>query len=567
MDFQRFQEELELKRKLFFSLLCLAAVAAGVLFLTSKYIFVGSRLYPKDSAALDLRGEAIQPEVYAQLAEKLPDTELQFEFAFQGGVLDGSTTEVEISSLTMEDAQILAALPKLRTVRAESCGDFDALLSLKQLRPEVQVIYHVSLGGTAFSSTAVQLNLRGIAEEEIPLLQYLPYVKTVTVFGGEPETLSNLRTYCANAGIGFRIRVAGNILPEDSSELTLHEADTTDVTLLRLAFWLKKIHFTEPLAAGEALTALAEALPDTEVTWEKTVFGLTFSQDATEIDLTEIIALGPGQLPGARTVYQKGLDYAVQHTDEEVRSAVKLFKGFPLPDKSLQTADLIAEAEAAMDYFPQAEKLVMCGCVLDNEAMASFRNRHREDYKVVWSVDCGEIAPRTDATFFMPVKYHVYYLNTSQAYNLRYCEEMTAVDIGHMNVSDISFVEFMPDLEYLILAHTSVRHIESLATCKKLKFLEVDHTAVQDLTPLLGCTALEDLNIGYTWCPVDPLKEMTWLKNLWMIFRANRVLELKEALPQVNIVSYGTATVDSGWRDLPNYFAMRDALKMYYMSW
>jgi len=545
-------------------LLAACATACGI---AHRYTLVDFRLYPKNALSLDLRGEAIHPDIYKQLTEKLPDTQIQFEFAFQGSTLDGDTAEVEITSLTAEDAEILASLPKLRTVRAENCRDFDGLLYLKQLRPDLQVTYHVPIGGTAFSSSAVQLNLSGIEEEEIPLLQYLPYVKTVTVFGGEPEILSRLRAYCANAGITFRIRVAGDILSEETTELTLHEADTTDVTLLQLASWLKKIHFTEPLAEGGALTALAEALPDSEVTWEKTLFGMTFSQDATEIDLTEILALGFGQLPGARTVYQKGLDYAVQHTDEEVRSAVKIFKGFPLPDKSLQTADLIGEAEAAMAYFPHAEKLVMCGCILDNESMVAFRQRHREDYKVVWSVDCGEIAPRTDSTFFMPVKYHVYYLNNRQAYNLRYCEELTAVDIGHMNVSDISFVEFMPDLEYLILAHTSVQHIESLATCKKLKFLEVDHTAVQDLTPLLSCTSLEDLNIGNTWCPVDPLKEMNWLKNLWMIFRGNRVPELAEVLTGTNIVYAGTATVDSGWRDLPNYFSMRDALKMYYMSW
>ena len=279
------------------------------------------------------------------------------------------------------------------------------------------------------------------------------------------------------------------------------------------------------------------------------------------------MALGTNQKLGDRTVYQRGLDYPVLHTDEEVRSAVKLFEGHPLPDKTGDTARLIEEATAAMAYFPEAQSLVMCGCLLDNEAMAAFREEMREIYKVVWSVECGEIAFRTDTTFIMPAKYHVYYLSTKQVYNLRYCEEATAVDIGHMNVSDISFVEFMPELEYLILAHTSVQNIDSLAGCRKLKFLEVDHTAVQDLTPLQSCTALEDLNIGNTWCPVDPLKEMTWLKNLWMVFRGKRVPELAEVLTETNIVYQGNATVDSGWRDLPNYFAMRDALKMYYMSW
>lgn len=494
------------------------------------------------------------------------ETEARTVF-FQGTELSGDSTEISLQTLTDEEAEVLASLPGLRSVRAENCRDFEALGRLKQLRPEVQVKYHVPMGGKTFASTAVQLNLSDISAEEIPLLDYLPYVKTVTVSGGEPETLKLLKSRCEETGIAFRLQVCGNLLAEDVTELTLENARSADVALLHLAEGLKAVHFTEPEADGAVLTALAEAMPDTAVTWEKTVFGMTFSQDAKEIDLTEVMALGPNQKPGDLTVYQRGLNYIVQHTEEEVRSAIKLFEGHPLPDKSGETADLIAQAEAAMSYFPEAEKLVMCGCVLDNEAMAAFRENHRGDYKVVWSVDCGEIAPRTDATFIMPVKYHVYYLSTKQAYNLRYCEEATAVDIGHMNVSDISFVEYMPNLEYLILAHTSIQSIEPLAKCSKLKFLEVDHTAVQDLTPLQSCRALEDLNVGNTWCEVEPLKEMTWLKNLWMVFRSKSAAGLKEYLPDTNIVHQGTATVDSGWRDLPNYFKMRDALKMYYMSW
>jgi len=496
-----------------------------------------------------------------------PEPDLPQDISFQGSTLSWDTAEVTVDSLTGEEAQVLAALPKLQTVRGEACRDLEALATLKRLRPEVQVKYHVSLGGRAFASTAVQLNLEGIAAEELGLLECLPYVKTIIVSGGEPEVLEQLRQQCAETGITFRIRVGGTVLAEDIRELTLPQAKETDVALLHLASGLEALHLVEPEAPGAQLAELAEALPDTAVTWEKTVFGLTFTQDAKEIDLTEILALGANQKPGDRTAYQRGLDYPVLHTDEEVRSAVKLFEGHPLPDRSGTTAELIAEAEVAMAYFPEVEKLVLCGCVLDNEAMAAFRENHRQDYKVVWSVVCGEIAFRTDTTFIMPAKYHVYYLSTKQAYNLRYCEDAVAVDIGHMNVSDISFVEFMPDLEYLILAHTSIQSIESVAKCTKLKFLEVDHTAVQDLTPLQSCRALEDLNIGNTWCKVDPLKEMTWLKNLWMIFRGNRAQELAEVLTDTNIVYLGSATVDSGWRDLPNYYAMRDALKMYYMSW
>lgn len=468
-----------MNKKPIFAILCasLLAAAAACFVLMSRYTVVDFHLYPKDIQLLDLRGQDLPMTEVQKLEDAFPQADIRWDIPFQGGRLSRDTAEVLLNTLSAEEAEQLAALPKLRTVRAEQCRDYGALQILKQLRPDVQVHYHVPLGGKTFASTAVQLNLSGIEEQEIALLQYLPYVKTVTVSGGEPEVLTQLKKHCRETGITFRLQVAGSILSEDTEELTLSGAENGDVALLHLAEGLKKIHFAEPKAEGRLLTSLAEALPDTSVTWEKTVFGLTFSQDAAQIDLTEILALDSNQKPGDRTAYQRGLDYPVLHTEEEVRSAVKVFKGHPLPDKSGITPELIAEAEAAMAYFPQAKQLVMCGCELDNEAMADFRERHRGEYKVVWSVDCGEIAPRTDAAYIMPVKFHVYYLSTKQAYNLRYCEEATAVDIGHMNVSDISFVEFMPNLEYLILAHTSIQSIESLSKCPKLKFLEVDHTA------------------------------------------------------------------------------------------
>lgn len=543
-------------------------LAAVLIFVFSNYTLVGFQLYPRDAQELDLRGQALSLEEYEKLAEKMPDAEIRFDVPFQGSQISSETTEITVTNLTMEDAGILAAcLPKLRTVSAESCTDYEALLHLKQQRPEVQVNYRVKLSGRNYASTTIRLTLSGITEEELARLEYLPFLKTVTLTGGQPELLTKLQEYCREKEISLRLQIGGDVIPENTESLELTGITTESLSLLYLMPRLKTLHLIEPEAEAEALLALSEALADTSVTWEKTVFGLTFPQDAQLVDLTEVTSLGPNQTLGAKTAYQYGLDYPVLHTEEEVRSAVKVLDGHPLPDKSADTAALIAEAEAAMAYFPEAEKLVMCGCILDNKAMAAFREAHREDYKVVWSVDCGEIAPRTDAAFFMPVKYHVYYLSTEQAYNLRYCEDMIAVDIGHMNVSDISFAEFMPNLEYLILAHTSIQSIEALKHCTKLKFLEVDHTAVQDLTPLQNCTLLEDLNIGNTWCKVDPLKEMTWLKNLWMIFRGNRAAELMESLPDTNIVYAGSATVDSGWRDLPNYFAMRDALQMYYMTW
>lgn len=548
-----------------------AIILAAVVFLgihIRRNVIVDFQLYPRDAALLDLRGREISPSHYEALAKKLPDTRIRWDIPFQGGLLADDTQTLTLTSLTLEEAQLLeACLPDLRSVDGRQCQDYESMLFLKQQRPDIQVQYWVPIGGTSYAASAIQISIDGITREELALLPYLPRLNTVTITGGDPELLRQLQSYCHDNDIAVRLLIRGELLPDSTPALTVQGITEEEVSLLYLLEDLWALHLTEPEADGSTLVQLRDDLTRTAVTWEKTVLGQTFRQDVREIDLTDVLSLGAGQLPGDKTAYQYSMEYIVQGTPEESPSSVKLLEHRPLPDKTAETAELIRELEAAMEYFPEAEKLILCGSILDNEAMAAFRQRLAERCNVVWTVRCGKIATRTDATFFMPVKYHVYYLNDTEVYNLRYCQEMIAVDIGHMMVSDLRFVEYMPHLQYLILAHTAVRNIEPLRSCKQLKFLELDHTAVLDFSPLRECTALEDLNIGMTWNDVTPLKDVTWLKNLWMIYRDKSAPELAQALPNTNIVCFGTATVDSGWRDLPNYFAMRDALLMFYMGW
>ena len=559
---------MQMNKKALVGLLILLVIMVPLVWLLSTYHVVEFTLYPKNTTELDLRGEEISVTHYEKLREKLPEAEIRWDVPFQGSVLAEETTELTVSELTVEDAQILARfLPRLRKVNAEACKDYDALLALKQQRPAVQVKYRVELNGKNFASTSIQVTLDGITEEEIGMLRYLPALDAVTVTGGEPEQLKQLRTYCEEAQLRFRMQIGGEIIAEDTSAATLTGVTGEELNLLQLLPNLKKLHLVEPKADARSVIGLQETLPGVAVTWEKSILGKFYSQDAVEIDLTDMISLGEGEKPGDKTAYQYGLELPVQGTQEEVATAIKISKYHPLPDKTDVTRDLIAEVEEAMAYFPDVEQVVMLGSILHNVHMSDFRDAHRQDYKVVWSVRCGNVLTRTDAKFFMPVKYHVYYLTDTEAYNLRYLEEAVAVDIGHMNVSDISFVEYMPDLEYLILAHTSIQYIEPIRSCKKLKFLEVDWTGIRDLTPLQDCTALEDLNVGNTSVNLEPLKKMTWLKNLWAIFRGGSVYPVSQALPNTKVVASGNATVASGWRDLPNYYAMRDWLKMYYMSW
>ncbi len=434
---------------------------------------------------------------------------------------------------------------------------------------QTEASFGLTLDGISYSQDAAEIQAASISMEALEKLPQMTALKQVTVTEGDGENLQQLRTYCDENGIAFRIELAGQTVTDDTAELTLSHVTENQVQLLALMPNLQSLHFPEPEAPAEALLALRTTLPETAVTWEKTLLGMTFSHDAAEIDLTPVIALAEGQTLGDKTAYDYGCEEPVMSYQEEIRTSVLVTNNHPLPDKADITEQLIAEAEAAMGYFPQAEKLLMVGAWLDNEAMAQFREDHREDYKVVWSVQCGMLATRTDAVRFMPTKFYVTQGSFTDwhTYNLRYCEDMIVMDIGHMSIAELDFVRYMPKLTYLDIALNHLVNLEPLAECKNLVFLSMFCETIElDYTPLQGCTSLEDLNIGRNDGDIAPILEMTWLKNLWMVeYPEESYHRALAALPETTI-GYYYSLPDGGWRNLPNYFNMRDALLMFYMD-
>jgi hypothetical protein len=90
---------------------------------------------------------------------------------------------------------------------------------------------------------------------------------------------------------------------------------------------------------------------------------------------------------------------------------------------------------------------------------------------------------------------------------------------------------------------------------------------VTDYSPLLNCTALEDLNISESYGEMDDILKMTWLKNLWMVnMKESNYEKAVATLTDTNIGYFYDHPVHGVWRRLPNYYAMRDALYMFYMG-
>ena len=397
--------------------------------------------------------------------------------------------------------------------------------------PDCEIRYDLPFQGGFYADDTTELTITTLTAEEVELLDYLPELAVVHAESCKDYAqLRALRARRPDCRITYTVPLFGEEYPQDTTELSFPSMDL-DLQELNTALEnlsdVQAIHFDQPVAAPEELIALTEKWPDMDITWQKDAFGTTYDSSITEIDLTGM---------------------------------------------QMDTPEAVVEE---LRYFPALEKVIMSECGpdqknwFDNETMAAFREKMRDQYKVVWTVRINNMKVRTDETYFMPAKYGEVVTNY-QVQNLKYCEDMICVDLGHMAIQNIEFVEYMPHLKYFIVVDAPFMYIDSISTCKELIYLEFFWTWINDFTPLLECTALQDLNLARTNGDPMVLKEMTWLKNLWIdgndLTEAEKK-ELEAALPNTYIKYCYGLMAGNGWRDLQNYFDMRDLLGMPYNTW
>jgi tetratricopeptide (TPR) repeat protein len=88
----------------------------------------------------------------------------------------------------------------------------------------------------------------------------------------------------------------------------------------------------------------------------------------------------------------------------------------------------------------------------------------------------------------------------------------TDIDLGNLDVTDLSPLAACTNLQYLNLEATDVTDLTPLAGLTSLKWLELDHTYVSDLSPLANLTNLYDLSLYDT--PVSDITPLRGLINL-----------------------------------------------------
>ena len=436
-----------------------------------------------------------------------------------------TVTRLDLSGAPIRDLDRLAQLQALQHLNVRGTGlSIAEYEQLHRALPECTILWDVPFQGKFYPHDRKTMTVSSLTDEDVAVLDHFPQLTTVYAEQcRDYAQLQALRLRRPEVHVAYTVEVAGQEYSYNTRAIT---APGDDLEALEAMFpflpGLESVTLTAPLADMDRILALREAYPEIGFTWTLEFKGIRLDEFTETLDLT----------------------------------------GIPTT---------VEEMDALLPYLPNLTYVDMTDCGIDNEAMEDLNNRH-ENVKIVWTVTLGRwFRIRTDATWFMPVKYD-FYPNTSDLYNLRYCHDIIALDIGHMNVRNCDFVAYMPHLKYLLLADTKVSDLTPLTGLTELVYLELFLTHVTDYSPLLTLTSLEDLNLHYTRGDPEIIAQMTWLKNLWWghndTWRIgwNTQQMLRAALPDCHCEFQTASSTGAGWRQLPNYFAQRDIFGMRYMK-
>lgn len=155
---------------------------------------------------------------------------------------------------------------------------------------------------------------------------------------------------------------------------------------------------------------------------------------------------------------------------------------------------------------------------------------------------------------------------------LKYFPHVRALDLGHNDITDISFLRYMPRLRVLILADNLITDITPIADLKELYFLELFMNNITDVSPLANLPELLDLNLCYNNIQdATPLLTLTTMERCWFSHAKlpkEQQEMLKAGLPNCLFNFTVRLATHDGWREHPRFPVLRKSLNSgVYTDW
>ena len=439
---------------------------------------------------------------------------------FNGVEVNDETTSIEIQpdSDLAELSELAETLTALQTIQYQDREPTqEELEQLHQTFPSAQIDYQMTIGSVTVPCTATELDLSGLKRSEVDEalqdMTLLPNLTSVNL-GGVPAS----ETPADPAA-----ETDGTESPDVSSEPADTSAETPDASSASSSgdesSSSPETVVTDPNADYlllEDAERFMEAFPDLAYQFRFSLFDRVISFDDTELDLN-----------------------GVEMTDSG------------------------AQVRRIMPYLKNLTYLNMENTGVSNEDMAQLRDDF-PNVNVVWRIWFGpRYTCRTDTEKILASYNYGRHLVGEDVQVLKYCTKVKYLDLGHNDIDDISFIQYMPDLEVAIVAINKWTDATPLASCKNLEYLEMFNVKCSDLSCLPQLTNLKHLNVCYLkdLTDITPLYQMTWLERLWVgcvnSVPKDQLKQLHEALPDTVVNTTAWDPTSQGWRNNERYTLLR----------
>lgn len=441
------------------------------------------------------------------------------EIIFSSGSFPEDSTELNLV-IQPQELELLDYFKDLKSVDFSGSTCYEQLHAWEKAHPDVAVTYSFSFptGATADNHTEA-LDLSGINSsnlaDTISILKYAPNLKSINLGEATPEAslsaeeVASIQAAAPNAKLDYKIQLLGDFVSLD--------VETLDLSTLAVE------NVDEVSAALKCLSNL-----------KNVTLG---SEETNDLSIDNIVQL-ENAAPNAVFDYSFSLYEQALNTSDETVS----FSHIPMTDRG-------AAVRKILPMMKSCKYLDMDSCEVSNEDMASIRADF-PDIKVVWRIWFGShYSVRTDVERILaskPSKGGT--LNDKEVEVLKYCTDVKYMDLGHNEaITNLSFVNSMPNLEVFICAMNPISDISYLANCPKLEYLELNTTKVADLSPLSGLKELRHLNIANceNVSDISPLYGLTELERLWIgsidPVPPEQVEKMQQCAPNCDI---NTVTVD-----------------------
>ena len=402
------------------------------------------------------------------------------EIVFKNGTHNSYAKELALV-IEAEEVPLLDNFTKLKTLDLSGSTCYKEIEAYKEAHPDVALTYTVDLGNIAvpFDTESLVIN-EGEAKIEalVNNLEYLRSLKSLDLSNIilSREQIEALLNKYPNLDIKKSISLFGKEYSYDTKELELSDIKPEDITLLgnnmEHLLYLEKIKLNAPPDGSSYALSDLEAL-------SKTVPGLTIDYSFNFY----------------------GLDISLADTSME-------FDGVHFGTEALP------EIRSLLSLMPNLEYLKLADAGIPSEEMQALKEEF-PSVKIIWRVYFGEYMHcLTDEETIRAI----FRLNDKNCYELRYCEDVKYMDIGHnSDLTDTSFIAHMPKLEIVILSGSPFTDTTPFANCPNLQFLELVWCGnVKEISSLKNCTNLEYLNLCYNQVtdlsPLDdlPLKRFMY---------------------------------------------------------